>query len=374
LWQLETGESTGVLTGHTRRIRSLAFTVDGRLVSGAEDGQVCLWDTVRASLIRAMRTPGCPVWAVAIGAGDTLIAAAGEDAFVRLYNLASGGLLAEKAAHRDWIRALAFDGDTLVTGSGDASVRVWQVSGQELSLARGIETGSRVRAVAASSDAGQVVAAGEDATLRAYTGDGPAGEQPLPAGVDWIRAIALRPDRSVVAGCEDGSVRAWDSRGLTVVGHGSDTVWSAAFAKDQALLGGVNATVEVRDLASGELTRTLEAGEGRVWSLATGSDVAAAACGDGSIRLWSLAGSWALRLNEGERRTWSVAVNAAGTRLAASSTGGIVRVWDLPSGQLLWERQAHAGRVRSLAVKARGGLLPTRARAGLGRWGRGLAR
>src|SRR5215468_6689347 len=367
LWQLETGESTGVLTGHTRRIRSLAFTADGRLVSGAEDGQVCLWDTGRASLIRAMRTPGCPVWAVAIGAGDTLIAAAGEDEFVRLYDLASGGLLADKAAHRDWIRALAFDGDTLVTGSGDASVRVWQVSGRELSLARVIETGSRVRAVAASSDAGLIVAAGEDATLRAYTGDGLAGEQPLPAGVDWIRAIALRPDRSVVAGCEDGSVRVWDDRGLTVAGHGSDTVWSAAFAEDQALLGRANATVELRDLASGELTRTFQAGEGRVWALATGADVAAAACGDGSIRVWSLPGSWALRLNENERRTWSVAVNAAGTRLAASSTGGIVRVWDLPSRQLLWERQAHAGRVRSMAFNADGGLLLTGGGDGLAR-------
>src|SRR5262249_30541657 len=167
--------------------------------------------------------------------------------------------------------------------------------------------------------------------------------------------------------CRDGSVGGWDSGGLTVVGHGSDTGWSAAFAKDQALLGRANATVELRDLASGELTRTLEAGGGRVWSLATGSDAAAAACGDGSIRLWSLAGSWALRLNEGERRGWAVAGNAAGTRLAAASTGGIVRVWDLPSGQLLWERQAHAGRVRSMAFSADGGLLLTGGGDGLAR-------
>jgi len=360
LWQLATGESTGILTGHLRRIRSLAFTAGGQLVSGAEDGQVCLWDTRRGSLIRAMRTPGCPVWAVAIGAGDTLVAAAGEDEFVRLYELANGEVLAEKAAHRDWIRALAFADDMLITGSGDQSVRVWRVCGPELILAEAIDTGARVRAVAVSPDARLIIAAGEDATLRAYTGDGMAGEQPLPAGIDWIRAVTLLQDRSVIAGCEDGSVRIWDGRGLTVLGHGSHTTWSTASAGAHALLGSADGTVELRDMASSEPTRSLQAGEGRVWSLAAaGSGLVAAACGDGSVRVWSLTRPCTLRLNEEERRTWSVALNQAGTRLAASSTGGIIRVWDLPSGEKQWECQAHEGRVRSMAFDASGSLLLT---------------
>ena len=367
LWQLDTGESTGVLTGHLRRIRSLAFTADGRLVSGAEDGQVCLWDTGHASLIRTMRAPGCPVWAVAVGVGDALIAAAGEDEFVRLYDLDSGEMLAEKAAHRDWIRALSFAGDTLITGSGDGSVRVWKVSGRALTLARVIETEARVRAVAISPQADLIVAAGEDATLRAFTGDGMAGEQPLPRGIDWIRAVALRPDRSVIAGCEDGSVRVWDGHGLTVLGQGSDTTWSTAFAGDQALLGRADGAVELRDMASSELIRTLSAGEGRVWSLATGPDLAAAACGDGSVRLWSLTRPWTLRVNEEERRTWSVALPDAGMRLAASSAGGITRVWDLPSGQKLWERRTHEGRVRSMAFDGSGSLLLTGGGDGMAR-------
>jgi WD40 repeat protein len=125
--------------------------------------------------------------------------------------------------------------------------------------------------------------------------------------------------------------------------------------------------VELRDSASAELTRTFEAGEGRVWSLDTGSDVAAGACGDGSVRVWSLTGPWMLRLNEDERRTWSVALDGSGTRLAASSTGGLTRVWDLPSGQKLWERQAHEGRVRSMAFDGSGGLLLTGGGDGMAR-------
>ena len=71
--------------------------------------------------------------------------------------------------------------------------------------------------------------------------------------------------------------------------------------------------MELRRLADAGLSRTLTAGERRVWSLDTGGDLAAAACGDGSVRVWSLAGDWTLRLNEEERRTWSVALNRNGT-------------------------------------------------------------
>ena len=127
--------------------------------------------------------------------GDTVVAAAGEDEFVRLYDLASGDRIGEKAAHRDWIRCLAFGGDMLVTGSGDSSARVWKVSGGELTLLRTIETGAPVRAVAVTDSGDLIVTAGEDATLRAYTADALTAEQPLPAGIDWIRASPC--DRTV---------------------------------------------------------------------------------------------------------------------------------------------------------------------------------
>jgi len=367
LWRLDTGQPAGILFGHDRRIRSLAFAADGRLVSGAEDGLVCLWDIESASMIRTLRTPGSPVWAVATDVAGSLVAAAGEDEFVRLYDRDSGTLVEEMAAHRDWIRTLAAAGDTLVSGSGDRSLRVWKVSGRTLTPVRTIETSARVRAVAVSPQADLIVAAGEDATLRAFTADGAAGEQAMPAGVDWIRAAIIRADGSVVAGCEDGGIRIWEGSGLVSVSQGSDTTWAAAFAGDQALLGRANGTVEMRDMASSELLTAASAGEGRVWSLAASADRMAAACGDGTVRVWSLRGDWTLELNENEQRSWAVALNQDGTRLAASSAGNIVRAWELPSGEKLWECRAHEGRIRSVAFDDSGGLLLTGGGDGLAR-------
>ncbi|MFI0445137.1 NB-ARC domain-containing protein [Actinomadura sp. 6N118] len=362
LWGVGTGELIGVLLGHTRRIRALAFArAGGFLVSGAEDGLVCLWDVERSSLVRTMNTSGSPVWSVSIGCSDSLIVSAGEDEFLRLYDAHTGDLLDEKAAHRDWIRSVTFATETtmLVTGSSDRSMRVWSAADKRLALVRHIDARTRIRSVAASSRGDLIVGAGEDATLRAFTAEGPAGEQPMPPSVEWVRTVTVTPDRSLIAGCEDGGLRMWTARAddqLTVLGHGSNAIWSTAFADDArlALFGRGDGTIEIRSTADAQLMRTLRAGEGRVWSLAAERGLVATACGDGAIRLWALLDDWSLVLNEQETRTWSVAINRNGTRLAASSSGGVVRVWALPSGDLLWERHAHQGRVRSLAFNADG--------------------
>lgn len=123
----------------------------------------------------------------------------------------------------------------------------------------------------------------------------------------------------------------------------------------------------VRDATSGTLVRTLDAGRwtldagpGRVWALASGEGCFAADCGDGSVRVWRSGGDGVvLRLNEAERRTWAVAVNPDGTRVAASAGDGTVRVWEVPSGRLVWERSAHQGHIRSIAFEGSGELLIT---------------
>lgn len=367
LWDADTGAPAAVLAGHTRRIRSLAFTRNGRLlVSGGDDGQVCLWDTDRPGLVRTMKTPGCPIWSVAVGCSDTTIVAAGEDEYLRLYDVASGRLVDEKTAHRDWIRAVAFATDvaTVATGSGDGTASTWTVTDQRLTAAERIpRQPTRIRSVALSPDADMLITAGEDATLRAYTTGQPTGTQRSLPHVDWIRAIARDERGTIIAGCEDGSVRAWENLEQddpVVIGPGRNTVWAAASARDGqlALFGEGDGTLQIRDAATAGVLRSVSAGSGRIWSLASGGALISAACGDGAVRLWSLDDEdWTLQLSNYRDRTWAVAVNAAGTRLA-TSTRGAIQVWDLPSGRLRWTQSAHDGeRIRTLAFDHSGDLL-----------------
>lgn len=363
LWDVATGAAVAELAGHSRRIRSLAFSQDGTvLASGAEDGLVCAWDVHRKTMLRPPSTVPVPVWAVAVNGDDSLIAVGGQDEFVRLIRLDDGALVAEAASHRDWVRTVTFgpEPNTLLSGSGDGSVQMWSTDGHELTAARRIEIGTRVRAVTAIPDTGFVISASEDARLRAFTSDGLAAEAAMPAGVDWIRSCARSDDGTVIAGCEDGALRTWrpDGNGrLTVLAAGTNTVWSAAFASEgrRVVLGDGTGLITVEDALSQQRLRTLDAGVGRVWSLATGGAHIAAACGDGAVRVWSLGDeTWSRILNERAGRSWAVAVTGAGDRLAASSADGHVRVWNLPAGELVWDVDAKAGRIRSLAFDGAG--------------------
>ncbi|KIE26902.1 hypothetical protein LK08_11835 [Streptomyces sp. MUSC 125] len=367
LWRTDTGEPVGVLPGHNRRVRSLAFSsADSVLVSGAEDGAVCAWDLERLVLLRTMRAAGTPVWSVAIGGdSDSLVAAAGEDEFVRLFDLRTGRLLDERAEHRDWVRSVAFapGSSFLASGSGDRSAAVWDTADGKLALVRRItDLKARVRAVALPPHDGVLVAATEEPRIQAFSAENPVSETQLPPGVDWVRSLARTGDGTVIAGCEDGAVRVWTvgkSRLRTLAG-GSNTVWSTQFAASgrTAVVGDGAGGVDVVDTATSTVGRRLPAAHGRVWSLACGEEHVAAACGDGAVRVWSLPDTaWSLTLNQDTPRTWAVAMARSTPRIAASTGDGHIRCWDLPTGTPLWSQDVHAGRLRSLSFDDSGDLL-----------------
>lgn len=346
-------------------MRSLAFDRTGtRLVSGSEDGGIIVWSTEPGARLRDMSTDGCPTWSVAVGHDDSLVAAGGEDEGVRIYSLSTGPLVAERVAHRDWIRAVVFASGSplLATGSSDGSVCLWNVANGHLALLRSTRTASRVRALTVSPDGGTIRAAGEDAVVRSITAEGITQDVRMPSGVDWVRAVADGGGDESVLGCEDGAVRLLRDGLVSEIAPGRDTVWSTAFTPDSrlTLLGRSDGVIEVNTAASNSAERRLDGGGGRVWALDAAADYMAAACGDGSVRVWSLSdASWSAVLAEDEPRTWAVAVDPAGRSIAASSGSGTVSMWDLPAGRLRWRRDAHLGRVRTIAFDGSGRYLVT---------------
>ncbi|WP_423463362.1 NB-ARC domain-containing protein [Promicromonospora sp. MS192] len=360
LWSTADGTQVGILPGHDKRIRTLTFLRrSGELVSGAEDGLVRVWDLVSLVLARQATTRGTGIWSLCVSDDDTLVAASGEDEYVRLFDLRTGELLDEKAMHRSWVRSVAFlpGQPVLVSASADGTARTWDVSGRHLDPKDVLEAdGERLRALAIWD--GRVVTAGEDATVTVH-GDGPLRVR-MPAGVNWVRAVASTR-HGIVAGCEDGGIRLWrpeDGPALETLAEGRNTVWSATFSggDGSVALGRADGTVRLLDAATGHEVSRLAAGHGRVWAVASAGPYLAAACGDGRLRVWA-AGQQILELNDDVVLTWAVAITEDGSLMTASDTNGHVRVWSLPDGELRWDHDAKAGRVRSLAVSAEADLV-----------------
>lgn len=350
LWSTEDGSQLGVLKGHDKRIRSLVFRqVAAELVSGAEDGLVKFWDLNSFGLSRQASTRGVGIWSIAVSPDDRHVAASGEDEYVRLFDAQHCDLLDEKAYHRSWVRGVCFSDDNkLVSASADGTARVWDVRMNALEPADVLDAGGeRLRAVALHD--GEIVTAGEDATVIVHRAD--RASVRMPKAVNWVRSVASTSE-GVVAACEDGGLRLWEP-GLDeveTIAAGRNTIWSAAFDLEKnVVLGRADGTITYNDSTTGQVVARLEAGHGRVWAVASSGPFVAAACGDGLLRVWQDQ-SLILELNQDVTLTWAVAITADGDRMVASDTNGHVRAWSLPSGEILWDHDAQAGRVRSLAL------------------------
>ena len=261
VWRLADGAPVGEpLRGHAGAVNAVATgrLPDGTpvIVSGGEDATVRVWRLADGAPVGKPFTghtrplfsftgrdagggpgPARPVNAVAVGVlpdGTPVIVSGGEDATVRVRDLATGTPVGKPfTGHTGAVNALATgrlpDGTPVIVsggGSFDATVRVWRLAdgapvGEPLRGHRGV---GEVVAVATGvlPDGTPVIVSGGgvfDATVRVWRLDGgaPVGE-PLRghAGAVWAVATTLLPDGTpVIVSGEDATVRVWRLDGGT---------------------------------------------------------------------------------------------------------------------------------------------------------------
>ena len=284
--------------------------------------------------------------------GQTLISGA-IDSTVRMWNVHTSQLLHTLDEHTQSVNSVAFspDGKILASGGSDYRVRLWDANtGQLLRTLRMYSTdplsaygsASRVVYSVAFSADGKTLATGtRDNRIRLWevsTGKRLASI----AGHEWgVSSVAFSSDGVTLAsGAGDGKVQLWGARTgkhWQTVGKHSGSCSSVVFSPDGKILAssGSDKKILLWDAFTGEHLRTLKEHTDRILGLSfspNGRTLVSASWTE--IRFWNTNTGKQKHILEGHTRTVnSVVVSPDGRTLASGHEGPAIMLWDPHSGQ-----------------------------------------
>jgi WD40 repeat protein len=170
VWDVQTGQETSVLDGHTGSICVIAYSPDLsglRIVTGSWDNTVRVWNTQTGQQLARFSVNDRPR-AVALSAEGTRVVAGLDTATMPVWDVSTGEQLALLVGLQDRVTAVALshDGSSVVSCSGDATIRLWDVaSGDQVAVIRGRDDFS---AVAFSPDGLRVVSSSYEGLIQAW--------------------------------------------------------------------------------------------------------------------------------------------------------------------------------------------------------------
>lgn len=252
--ELHQGGNVKTLATPEGKINALHFSADGSKLVAATGisglkGEAIVFATKSGEVLKTIGegTHRDILFDAEFSPDGTLLATAGYDRDIHLWDLASGKLLRSMTAHNGAVYDLAFspDGTVIASASGDGTCKIWQVAtGERLDTLNQPEA-EQFR-IAFTPDSQHIVAAGADSRIRLWRFVSKTAPQLNPllqtrfGHEDAIVDLAVSPDgKQLVTTSADRSLKLWSLPAVEIVkdfGPQSDVLAVLAFAgKNDAL-------------------------------------------------------------------------------------------------------------------------------------------
>ncbi|KAI9886165.1 MAG: hypothetical protein M1823_002016 [Watsoniomyces obsoletus] len=300
VYDTKTGALRTKLEGHEGGVWALQYEGDV-LVSGSTDRSVRVWDIKRGvcthvfqrhtSTVRCLkillptkvgvRSDGRPM----MMPKEPLIITGSRDSTVRIWRLPQPGdepylptgpptndadcpyFVRTLAGHVHSVRAIAAHGDTLVSGSYDATVRVWRLStGETVHRLQGHS--SKVYSVVLDHERNRCISGSMDNLVKVWSLDTGTVLFNLEGHASLVGLLDLSHDR-LVSAAADATLRVWDpttgQHRSTLTAH---TGAITCFQHDgQKVVSGSDRTVKLWNIETGAFMRDLLADLSGVWQV-----------------------------------------------------------------------------------------------------------
>jgi len=301
--------------GHMAKIQGVAFTPDGKqLVSASDDKTIRVWDLATGKTVRFIRGQSGQgvagkIYAMALSPDGKWLAVGGwmwnagpgSGHHVRLFDFASGKLVALLKGHADVIDGLAFSPDSnyLISGAGDNDAIIWDVTTQQVKHRLKGHDGD-IYAVGFTPDSARAVTGSFDRTLRLWSVADGTEIAHMIGHQDRISSLAVTADGRIASGDDSGRVWLWDGKTgayIEILARQETSIPSLTFSPDgKYLLAGVGTQGEgtdcyVYDAVTGEVHLVYDKHDNIVAATAISPDGRWAATAGGSkreIHIWDL--------------------------------------------------------------------------------------
>ncbi len=354
IWEAKTGKKVHTLLGHKQDVISVAFGKDKNLLaSGGDDKLLILWDVATEKPVFKSDEQNMSLNAVAFSNTDRAVGTVNQAGDLMVFALDAAGknpklALSIGVADRGTTAAIAFtrDGAGIFTAGGDNKIKL--TAGPDgmpgfgaASMVRKFEGHTKsVNSIALSKDGNTLVSGSEDQTIIVWDANTGKLERVLQGHLQGVVSVAIRPDGAQLAsGCQDGSIRLWplnkadEHRAAT---EAKDNLWAVAYSSDgqTTASAGADRTVRVYNAVTGKMTKELSGHQGAVTSLAyLGSDRIVSGSGDKLLKIWIIAAGTAQNCEGHTSAVLSVATTDK--VIVSGSADRTARGWSL-DGKPLW--------------------------------------
>ncbi|NES72908.1 MAG: WD40 repeat domain-containing protein [Okeania sp. SIO2D1] len=265
--------------------------------------------------------------------GEILASSRGQD--IQLWNLQTGKLLETLSSHQANVRSVAIspDGKTLASGSGDGTVKLWDIPTGEM-LVSFLHSGV-VTAVGFTADGRAVIGCSADRGMKSwdiYTGQllhRMNGTQPIAFGAGGLRMAASGGPRFIrLWNAEQGQLlrnlsipNTNNNRGIEAIAFSEDGQTIAHAMKGES-------KISVWDVETWKVRYTLEKHSQAIKAIAISPDgkILASSSEDGNINLWDLGTGKLLRSIKGDG---AIVFSPDSKQLVSVSQDNLIQLWQI---------------------------------------------
>jgi hypothetical protein len=272
-----------------------------RILSGAHDNTIRIWDVKTGTLIKILSGHSLEVHSLNYSPDGRRILSGSRDGTIRIWDAETGKEIRTVSGNRGGVYFVVFspDGRRIISGSGNNTAKIWDVeSGKEIRTLSGHS--GPVESVAYSPDGRRIISGSRDNTVKIWDAESGKEIRTLSGHRDWVESVAYSPDgRRIVSGAWEKTIRIWDAESGEQINTFSDYtnhIGSVAYSPDGRSIVSLSSfssygsnTVRIWDAESGQEIRTLSGHRGDVNSVAFSLDGCRIISGsdDGATRLWN---------------------------------------------------------------------------------------